>query len=138
MHQLQQQQGQHIKKELQRDKDITLIDILDTIPNEVPTCQSMGRLVGLIRNSKFVQPKSIAELNDLEVMVAYVSFLLMILVRPPIPNSPQSMSSLQLTATSYRKRFINGYYASWDNRNNMWDKDQEGGKKFRPQEAHNE
>lgn len=97
------------------------IDISDTIPRDIPTCQTMGKLIGVIRISKFGQLEKMKNLEDVEVMVAYVTFLLMILGKNTTSNPKMYVEhDWYATHEMYRKAFINGFYATWEHRKETW------------------
>jgi hypothetical protein len=73
-------------------------------------------------------------MGDVEVVVAYIVFLLMVLGRNTTSNVTMEQEH-DWYATLYEQRiqFINGYYASWAHRKDSW----ETNKQFRAQDTNN-
>jgi hypothetical protein len=111
----------------QPPEDYTMgeLDLADTITNEIPTVQTMGAFVATLRESKYGALPEIAELSDLEVMISYVITLLMILGKNTATNTGISQyHDWYSTLYKYRTNYINGYYASWQNRKAAWSGEQ--------------
>lgn len=107
----------------------------DIIPEKVPTTQSIDELVSSIRASSFGRLRHIAELEgDVETVVAYIIFLMMVVGRHTTSNITMETEH-DWYATQYEQRiqFINGYYAAWAHRKDTWDST----KQFRAQDTNN-
>jgi hypothetical protein len=90
------------------EDDADLMD--DIMPDEVPTVQTLDKLVSSIRASKFGQLQHINDLKgDVEVVVSYIVFLLMVLGRNTTSNVTMEQEH-DWYATLYEQRiqFING------------------------------
>lgn len=120
------------------EEDDDSLDISDTVPMELPTCQSMNKFIQLIRQSQFGKLKTMDGLDNLELMVAYVTWLLLLLGRNTITNTKFNTDhDWYSTHSDHRIKFINGYYATWGSKSKMWNQSEAEGKKYRPHLAHN-
>jgi hypothetical protein len=116
------------------------------IRKTLPQCQNIADIAQSIRNSEFgklglkpsrpKEPKIIKELTDLEVVIAYSTFLLMIVGRLTTSNIVMDLPQ-DWYATNMRNRvtFINGFYGAWYNIEKTWD--HEDPRKYRAEETEN-
>ena len=113
------------------------IDLSDTIPDEVPTVQSLDQLIAMIKASQFGQLLHIQELEPGEMLIAYIVFLMIVVGRKTTSNT-QVHQEHDWWATRFqeRKTFINGYYGAWKARHATWNKET-AGSEFRNKEGNN-
>jgi hypothetical protein len=98
----------------------------------LPQCQNVNQIAEAIRESKFGdlkllpqkedEPEEIKDLTDLEVIVAYSTFLLMIVGRLTTSNVKMDVEhDWYATNINHRTTFINGFYGAWYNIEKTWD-----------------
>jgi hypothetical protein len=116
------------------------------IPDGLPHCQNVPMVANQIRNSMFGSlplkprkegdPQTIKDLMDLEIIIAYATFLLMIVGRQTVSNvSMDGTNDWYATKVTDRITFINGFYAAWYNIEKTWNN--KDGSKFRLEETEN-
>ncbi len=116
------------------------------IMNTLPQCQNIEDVAENICDSEFGklklkqfypnEPSSIGQLNDLEVIIAYSTFLLMIVGRMTTSNIiMDAPHDWYATNMKYRTTFINGFYGAWYNIEKTWDN--ECATKYRSEETEN-
>ena len=116
------------------------------ISNIIPQCQNIDKVAGIIRKSAFgslrlednrvSEPQKIKELKDLEVVIAYATYLLMIIGRLTTSNvGVDSSKDWFATKEKFRRTFINGFYGAWYNRESTWSKNVS--KRFRLEDTEN-
>lgn len=116
------------------------------IMKTLPQCQNIDEIADTIRKSEFGkltlkqlqpnEPASIKELKDLEVIIAYSTFLLMIVGRVTTSNIIMDVRhDWYATNMKHRTTFINGFYGAWYNIEKTWDHND--ATKYRSEETEN-